>query len=113
MANHITNDHGETVIAIGAPGSEARALCEWPGLIAKLNLLYEASSASPGRRVDDAVMLIRAAGVTSDMETSSILQASSYGSEPPGSVAAYVITCGRTRRDEYAEMMKAYERNQI
>jgi hypothetical protein len=33
MANHIKNDKGESVIAVGAPGSVARMLCEFPVLI--------------------------------------------------------------------------------
>ncbi len=93
--NHTTNDRGETILAVGASGSPIRAKAEWPELINRLNFLYLESSGKPGRAVDDAVMLIRAVGVTSYMETSSILEASLYGYEPPGSLAAYVIGTGR------------------
>lgn len=36
MANHITNDKGEVVIAIGMPGSDAYLECEFPALIEKM-----------------------------------------------------------------------------
>lgn len=35
MANHIVNDRGETVLAVGAPGSDARFEVQYPSLIEK------------------------------------------------------------------------------
>ena len=37
MANMIKNDLGETVWAVGAPGSIERIKCEYPNLIEHLN----------------------------------------------------------------------------
>lgn len=37
MANHIINDQGETVVAVGAPGSIERLKAEYPLLISGLN----------------------------------------------------------------------------
>lgn len=36
MANHLTNDKGETIIACGAEGSQARMFCQYPKLIQHL-----------------------------------------------------------------------------
>jgi hypothetical protein len=95
--NYITNDRNEPVIAIGAPGSVARARVEWPALIDRLNGLYSRALEYrlPGCAVDETVLMIRTAGVTSEMETSSILQVSDYGQEPQGSVPAIIITIGQ------------------
>jgi hypothetical protein len=37
MVNYLTNDRGETVIAVGAPGSVERARVEWPAIIEYLD----------------------------------------------------------------------------
>ena len=91
--NHITDDNGKTVIAVGAPGSPVRAACQWPHLIERLDLLYlECCEArSPGRGVDQAIDMIRQAGITDPADTRSILSASLYGHEPPGSVTDLVM----------------------
>ena len=91
MANHLTNDRGQSVMAIGAPASVERVKVEFPALIDRLNSLYFQAYESPGRAVDEAVGMIRAAGVTATLETRSILAASHYGDEPTGSVSAMVM----------------------
>lgn len=88
--NHVVNDKGETVIAIGAPGSVARAKVQWPALIENLNRLYASAYESHGRAVDEAIEMIRAAGVKGRMETDSILMASDYSNETPGSITSLV-----------------------
>jgi len=89
--NHTTNDRGEYVIAIGAPGSIARVTVEYPMLIAELNDLYENAGDCYGRMVDEAVKLIRASGIKSKLETQSVLAASYYGQEPEGSVTSLLL----------------------
>ena len=88
--NHTTNDYGQTVIAVGAPGSIARAKVERPRLIERLNALYFSAYDSPGRAVDEAVEAIRAEGITDERETATILKASHYGEEQVGSVTDIV-----------------------
>ncbi len=88
--NHVTNDYGQNVIAVGAPGSIQRAKVERPRLIERLNSLYCNAYESPGRAVDEAVQMIRNEGIRSEMETISILQASYYGEEQPGSITNLV-----------------------
>ena len=89
--NTITNDHGQSVLAVGAPGSIERVKVEYPKLIARLNTLYHEACDSPGRAVDEAVQMIRDAGITSYLETNSLLAASDYSLERSGSVTALVM----------------------
>ena len=60
MANHITNDKGEDVIAVGAPASIARAKVQYPALIEEIDELY-----AQGGDYLEAVRLIRSRGITS------------------------------------------------
>lgn len=54
--NSVTNDRGETVIAVGAPGSYARVVCERPKLIADIaQLIFD--SGIKGRAEQNAVMI--------------------------------------------------------
>lgn len=67
--NGIINDRGESVIAVGAPNSIARAACRWPKLIDRLQSLFMQQA-----RIDTAIREIREAGVTEDWETLAILE---------------------------------------
>ena len=91
MANHVQNDRGEWVIAVGAPGSMERVRVERPSLIERLNNLYLQSDGCCGRCVDEAIEMIRSEGIRSEMETRSLLSVSLYGEEPEGSVAKLVM----------------------
>jgi hypothetical protein len=97
--NHIQNDAGQSVIAIGAPGSLARCAAQYPQLIAKLNSLYCDSVDCFGRAVDKAIELIRSAGVRSEMETNSILACSQYANEKHGTVTALVASVAQSNRE--------------
>lgn len=77
--NHVKNDRGEIVIAIGAPASIARVKVEYPELINQLNSIF--SFDLPRRAIDEAIEAIRAKGITSYLETNSLLKASHYGKE--------------------------------
>lgn len=77
--NHITNDRGETVIAVGAPASVARVQVERPRLIERLNSIFFQECDSPARALDEAIEAIRAEGIKSPLETSSLLKASHFG----------------------------------
>ena len=90
--NHVTDDYGRTVIAVGAPGSVERVKVERPKLIDRLNSLYFQEYDSPGRSVDCAVEMIRDAGIRHELETASVLKASHYGAERPGSVTDLVCS---------------------
>jgi hypothetical protein len=57
MANHVTNDRGENVVAIGAPGSLERVKCERPELI------------------NHIAHQVRLAGITSRIEQVNVLRA--------------------------------------
>jgi hypothetical protein len=97
--NHVTDDYGRTAVAVGAPGSIERAKIERPKLIDRLNSLYFQAYDSPGRAVDCAVEMIRAAGIRSELETASILKASAYGEERPGSVTDLVCSIANAPAD--------------
>lgn len=90
--NYIKNDYEKHVISIGSPGSIERVKIQYPKLIEQLNSLYFESYDSGSRRVDLAVEIIRQVGITSDLETSSILKASKYGEEVSGSVTDMVCS---------------------
>ena len=76
--NYIKNDKGLFVTAIGAPGSIERVKCEWPGLIERLNDLYDKNKGRPSRNIQKAFKMIRDAGVKSKLEKRSIILASNY-----------------------------------
>ena len=97
--NHVTNDYGQTVIAVGAPGSIERVKVERPKLIDQLNSLYFQAYDSPGRAVDEAVEMMRADGIRSELETSSLLKSSHYGEERPGSVTDLVCSIANATHD--------------
>lgn len=79
MANHVTSDRGETVIAVGAPGSIERVKVEWPALIEKVAQLYEASADLPGRGLNQATEMIQSAGVdVGSLTMLSILEVAGY-----------------------------------
>ncbi len=79
--NHIINDYGQTVIAVGAPGSIARVTVEYPKLINRLNSLWLSSYSTSTRCIDEAIEMIRNEGINSTLETNSILQVSHYGNK--------------------------------
>ena len=89
--NYVKDDYGRTVIAVGAPGSIARAKVERPRLIKWLNELYFNAYESPGRAIDEAVETIRDEGIADERETATILKASHYGKEQAGSVTDLVF----------------------
>ena len=96
--NHTLDDNGRTVISVGAPGSIERMRCERPALISRLNNLYWSArdASSPGAAVDEAVQMIREAGVKDYRETNAILASSDYSLESSGSVTALVMAVGET-----------------
>ena len=61
-------------------------------LISRLNCLYWENYDSPGRAIDEAIQIIRDAGVSDYNETNSILGASDYSLELPGSVTSLVMS---------------------
>jgi len=105
--NHVIDDYGRIVVAVGAPGSIERAKVERPKLIDRLNSLYFQAYDFPGRAVDCAVEMIRAAGIRSELETASILKASAYGEERPGSVTDLV--CSFTNAEQQARVLPSPE----
>jgi hypothetical protein len=105
--NHIVDDYGKTVIAVGAPGSIERAKIQYPKLIDELNALYFSAYESPGRAVDEAIEKIRAAGISSPLETKSILQASSYANEPKGSVTSLTLSASNKKLSDFLDKNKA------
>jgi hypothetical protein len=68
MANYVTNDYGKNVLAIGAPGSIARAEVEHPLKIAALKELH-----ANGGGKNEAIRVIMENGVSSRLEINSIL----------------------------------------
>ncbi len=88
--NQTKNDSGQWVDAVGAPASVERVKVEYPALIDRINSLYFQSCGSPGRAVDEAVQMIRDAGIKGTLETRSVLLASAYSQEGPGSVTQLV-----------------------
>jgi|SRR5262245_4117717 len=79
--NEIKNDKGEWVVAVGAPGSVERVKVEWPTLIEAVTRtcetveLTDAASGDRARAViEQSLGMIRAAGITSETETNSILE---------------------------------------
>lgn len=75
MVTWITNDRGESVIAVGAPGSLARVRVERPALIDRLNELCGEGWAG----YNEAIEEISRAGITSHIERESILWSSEFG----------------------------------
>lgn len=98
--NYTEDDYGRRVVAVGAPGSIERMRCERPQLIDRLNSLYWQAHESPGRAVDEALALIRRAGVDNPLETNSILLASDYSLESNGTVTALLLAVGARERAE-------------
>ncbi len=91
--NYIKNDFGVLVLSVGAPCSVERVKVEYPKLIYSINSLYwdAVCESLPGHSVDIAVRMIRDAGISSPLETRSILQASAYSQEGPDTVTALVL----------------------
>lgn len=63
-------------------------------LIDRLNNLYWTAYEEPGRAVDQAIELIRAAGISDPLETTDLLLAS-HSHEQPGSVTDLVLKVSR------------------
>ena len=83
--NYVKNDKGESVIAIGAPGSIERVKVEYPGLIEDINNYLETINtddvfpeATAKGDKDIILQLIRESGVRTPLETESVLQASNF-----------------------------------
>ena len=89
--NHITNDFGVDVIAVGAPGSIARMRCQWPSLLNSINAMF--FDEGPGRNIDDALEAIKYVGVPKE-DWNAVLIASYYGTEGPGTVTELVLRVG-------------------
>jgi hypothetical protein len=69
--NTIKNDRGETVYAVGAPGSAARALCQYPALLEKVHSLRLAFA-----NYEEVVAALREAGVVEAYEIRAVVEAS-------------------------------------
>jgi len=72
MANHLINDRGQSVLAIGAPGSQARVRIQYPKLIESINSYYWASNCkhTRGEALDDLAIQNK---ITSKIERESII----------------------------------------
>lgn len=107
--NKTRNDKGESVIAIGAPGSLERVKVEHPALIERLNALCNGEA-----KVDEAINAIWQAGIRSEIETANLLLASHYGEQPD---ATTQLVCGVARSnldlfcDTYAHFLKEAHAN--
>ena len=66
--NHVQNDRGEWVIAVGNPISNVRAKIEYPVLIESLDELY-----SYGEDEEVAISHIKTKGITSNYQIEAIL----------------------------------------
>ena len=73
VANYITNDGGTQVLAIGAPGSIARAEVEHPLKIAAIDEMYCQAADR-----DEAVLFLKESGINSEMERESIMHHTCY-----------------------------------
>ena len=74
--NHVRNDRGQLVTAVGAPGSEERLRCEYPALIERLTLAkQEGKSAIVARRA------IRREGIQTMLEIQTMLILLGYDPE--------------------------------
>ena len=73
MANYTTNDKGDTVLAVGAPGSPIRAKDEHPQKIEDLNEFH-----GIGCDMDEAKEYLIDCGIKSVLERRSILSNTSY-----------------------------------
>ena len=78
MFNHVKNDFGKDVQAIGAPGSEDRVKVEYPNLISKINNIYFMTE---GKRQDEAIELIRESGIRDRLTTTSLMNVSMFGQD--------------------------------
>lgn len=109
--NYTENDNGQSVMAVGAPGSLARVKVEHPALIERLNALYHDSCDSYGRGVDRAIEMIRATGIRSEMETNNLLAASNYAEEKAGSVTSMVVAIASPNGELFDREYKAQLRD--
>lgn len=82
MANMIINDEGESVGAIGAEGSQARVLCQYPALVKRINDIHSANDGDfGGSRADLAIEEIRRSGISDPKITNRLLEVSDYKNE--------------------------------
>ena len=68
MANYMTTDKGDTVLAIGAPGSPMRCKFEHPLKIETIDEMYQ-----DGAELQEAIDYLIGLGITSKLEQNSIL----------------------------------------
>lgn len=66
--NYIENDRGEFVIAVGAPGSPARAAVEHPTKIEVIDEMY-----TEGAELQEVIDYLIGLGIKSELERESIL----------------------------------------
>lgn len=99
--NYTTNDQGMAVIAIGAPGSIERIKVEYPALLERLNQLFNCEA-----KIDEAIEVIRQAGIMSEMETSNLLAASHYG-DNPSIVRSLIYSVTRTGLRQFCDTYRA------
>lgn len=105
--NYTKNDKGEDVIAIGAPGSLARAKVEFPALIEELNALPD------GTPIEEVTSRIKQADPTGgNMEQDSILQATKFYQAASLRVSADDVSFGKypPMSDEDMNMLEALKK---
>lgn len=73
MANHITDDYGRDVVAIGAPGSIMRMGVEFPKLIAEVASYHMQAFSYHISCDDEIVRAIVSAGISSYSEAEAII----------------------------------------
>lgn len=73
MANYITNDADKMVLAVGAPGSIARAEVEHPNKIAVIDEMY-----CQGAERDEVITFLKEEGINSELERESIIHHTCY-----------------------------------
>lgn len=81
--NHLRNDRGQMVIAVGAPGSEERLRAEYPMLIEGL----VARKAKEGISAVAARLAIKRAGIQTMLEIQTLLTLLGYDAEEAARLA--------------------------
>ena len=75
MANHIIDDYGRDQIAVGAPGSLARAQVQFPKLISRISGLHMEAFSYKINCDDDIIRSMIDAGVEGKLEAESVIDA--------------------------------------